>query len=73
MIIKLETKPNTENRKRELNKFKGYLKEYYKNNKDPFNCKYQCEDSTEDCHIKCIEEYINKQINKIDKEGILYL
>ena len=73
MKIILETKPDTENRKRELNKFKEYLEEYYKNNDDPFNCKYQCIDSTRDCHIECVKKYIEERINKIDKEGILYL
>ena len=74
MKIVLETKPNTEYRKNELNKLRNKLYCYYSNydNEGPFCCFYQCENYTEDCAEKCIEEEIQRVIEEIDREGVYY-
>ena len=73
MKIVLETKSGTDFRKNELKKVRYYLEKYYQNNIDPFDCKNQCSNSTQFCHIECIKEYIEKCVEKIDNEGVLYL
>lgn len=74
MKLVLETKPNTEFRKNELNKLQNKLYYYYNNYDDegPFCCFYQCEDYTDGCAEKCIKERIQQLIKKIDEEGVLY-
>ena len=74
MKIVLETRKGTEDRKKELNKLKWYIKADCKYTeekyKTPFGCSFYCEDK--ECE-ECVEEHIKKVINKIDEEGVLYI
>ena len=81
MKLVLETKPGTEYRKSELTKLRYVLYSYY-DEYDPFNCRCQCENDVyeqdendvviKDCAPRCIRKHVDRLIEEIDREGVLY-
>lgn len=72
MKLILETRKDTEARKEELKKLKGYLESFY-NKEDPFNCHCSCEEDCNTTKDECVKKYIQDRINKINEEGVWYI